>query len=133
MSYNEWVVLAKRLLNSNMCTYYSQSSTTCRKHHFNQDRTMPPEELQMFCHDWKWEISSYQYFKIKQAPRPCSSYNIIYVSAKCKLFPSPFCYIGRTVITLHERVTEHRANLTIYKARRYILLLYSYRFKAGVD
>jgi len=45
----------------------------------------------------------------KQAPGTCSSYNIIYLFI-CKLCPSPFCYVGRTVRTLHERVTEHRAN-----------------------
>ena len=47
--------------------------------------------------------------KIRQAPGTCSSYNIVYIFI-CKLCPSPFCYVGRTIRTLHERVTEHRAN-----------------------
>ena len=46
---------------------------------------------------------------IKQAPGNSSSYNLIYIFI-CRLCPALFCYVGRTVRTLHERVTEHRAN-----------------------
>ena len=44
--------------------------------------------------------------KVKPAPGTCSTYNIVDIFV-CRLCSK--CYVGRTVRTLHERVSEHRS------------------------
>ena len=92
--------LRRRLLNPQL---HAENSTLTK--------TEPCQQRNCKCCAMIGSEKSYRIngVKIKQAPGTCSSYNIIYLFI-CKLCPSPFCYVGRTVRTLHERVTEHRAN-----------------------